>query len=224
MQGFWGSLPPAARAALLALATQSTFAAGRMVLAQEDSSGDVLVIWSGLVKVVARAANGRHVVLALRGAGDIVGELANINGGPRSAAVVALSRVEALVVPGAQFTRFLESCQVAAESVRRTIIDRLCETDRDRLAAATMTVGQRLARLLLKISARYGVPTPGGGRRTEQLSQHELAACIGGATRTVAREISIWRRRNIISTERRAIIVRQSSALERIVGRHAPPP
>jgi CRP-like cAMP-binding protein len=208
----------------MAVGSRSTFTAGSTLLADDDHSGDVLIIWSGLIKAVVRVGDGRQVVLALRGPGDIVGELTNINGGPRSAAVVAVNRVEALTVRRDDFAAFLRRHPDAADSLHRTVVERLREADRDRLAAASMTVGQRLARLLLKIVRRHGAPVQGGGLRIDQLSQRELAACIGGAQRTVAREMRLWRKRNIISTERRSVIVHQPTSLEWIAGRYSPPP
>ena len=222
--GFWGTLDSTGRDALVQAGSRSTFPAGSVLLAHEDRSGDVAVVWSGLTKAVVRVADGKQVVLALRGPGDIVGELAYINCGRRSAAVVAVNRVDALTVPRDQFTGFLNQHAGAADSLRRVIVERLCEADRDRLAAASMSVGQRLARLLLKIVLRHGVPAPDGGLRIDQFSQEDLAACIGGAQRTVAREIGAWRNRRLISTERRSVTVHQPAALERIAGRHAPPP
>lgn len=87
-----------------------------------------------------------------------------------------------------------------------------------------MTVGQRLARLLLKLVQRYGVANPEGGVTIGLLSQKELAACVGGAQRTVAREMRVWRDRNIISTTRLSVTVRRPDSLARIAGRSAPPP
>jgi CRP-like cAMP-binding protein len=203
---------------------RSIFAPGRVLLAQQDDSRDVLVVWSGMVKAVVRGAAGRQVVLALRGPGDILGEIANISGGPRSAAVVAVNRVDALVIPGAAFSQFMDGCPRAADSVYRTVVDRLREADRDRLAAATMSVGQRLARMLLKLAAQHGVPAADRGLMIEQLSQEELAACLGCGARTVARQIAAWRERHIISTERLAITVYEPGELERLAGRHALPP
>ncbi|TMM34378.1 MAG: Crp/Fnr family transcriptional regulator [Actinobacteria bacterium] len=223
-RGFWATLSKTECDALIEAGVRSTFAPGSVLLAHHDSSGDVAIVWSGLIKAAVRVADDKHVVLALRGPGDIVGELAHINGGRRSAAVIAVNRVEALIVPRDRFTELLGRDRAAADSLRRIIVDRLCEADRDRLAAASMTVGQRLARYLLKLVWRHGVPVPDGSLRIDQLSQEDLAACIGGGPRTVAREMGEWRKRSIISTERRSVIVHEPAALDRIAGRHAPPP
>jgi len=162
------------------------------------------------------------VVLALRGPGDILGEMAHIGGGRRSAAVAAINDVDALWVSRAVFSDFLDRSRHASHMLRRTLVDRLREADRDRVAAASMTVGQRLARLLLKVARRYGVPNPDGGLTVALLSQEELAACVGSARRTVAREIGRWRERDIVSTTRLSVTVRKPEALARIVGPGAP--
>ena len=189
-RGFWVTLSKTECDALIEAGVRSTFAPGSVLLAHHDSSGDVAIVWSGLIK----------------------------------AAVIAVNRVEALIVPRDRFTELLGRDRAAADSLRRIIVDRLCEADRDRLAAASMTVGQRLARYLLKLVWRHGVPVPDGSLRIDQLSQEDLAACIGGGPRTVAREMGEWRKRSIISTERRSVIVHEPAALDRIAGRHAPPP
>jgi CRP-like cAMP-binding protein len=222
-RGFWGTLDKAEQERLTDLGLLSSFAPGNVLLARSDCSGDVAILWSGLVKAVVRVADERQVVLALRGPGDIVGELAHIHGGHRSAAVVAVNQVEALIVPRDRFAETLRRNADAANSLRRLIVDRLCEADRDRLAAASMTVGQRLARFVLKVARRHGEPVR-HGLRIDQLSQQDLAACIGAGPRTVAREMSDWRRRDIISTERRSVTVHEPAALNRIAGRNAPPP
>jgi CRP-like cAMP-binding protein len=222
--GYWLRLTREQRATLIATGSRTWVGPGTPVIPEQDRSGDVSVIWSGLTKAVTRIGDGPAMVLALRGPGDIIGELAIIRHGPRSAAVVAVTRVEVLTITRDHFIRFLRVHPEAAAILHRTVVDRLCEADRDRLASASMTVGQRLARLLLKLVQRYGVPTPAGGLKVDQLSQRELAACIGGARRTVAREMRSWRQRQIITTERRTVTVHDTGALERIAGRHAPPP
>jgi len=222
--GYWESLTVQERAVLTEVAKRSTFPAGTTLLATHDTSGAVMILTSGFAKVVVRAGAGQHLVLAVRGPGDIVGELGHVGGGQRSATVVAIDEVEALCVGCEEFTRLLHRYANASDVLRCTLVDRLCEADRDRLATASMTVGQRLARLLIKLVQRYGVPNATGDVTVGQLSQKELAACVGGARRTVVRELARWRDRHIISTTRLLVTVHRPDALTRIAGRHAPAP
>jgi CRP/FNR family cyclic AMP-dependent transcriptional regulator len=218
--GFWSGLGPADRAFLRRTGHRVTVRPGSPVLRQNDPSGDILLILSGYAKVAAH----RRVVLALRGPGDILGELAHVNGGRRCATIIAIDTVVALRIPRDRFHDLLDRSSPAARLLQRTLVDRLQEADRDRLATATMTVGQCVARMLLKLVQRYGVPAPDGSVTIAMLSQQELAACVGGATRTVVREMGAWRDRRIIATTRRSVTVYEPESLVRLAGRSAPPP
>jgi CRP/FNR family transcriptional regulator, cyclic AMP receptor protein len=220
-RGYWGKLTADDCVVLANVGSRLAFSAGRPVLAQEDDTGDVVIVLSGFTKVVARVAAGRHVVLALRGPGDLLGEMAHVNGGRRSASVAAISEVEVIRVPRADFSRFLDGSTHASRLLRKMLVDRLREADSDRIAAASLTVGQRLARLLLTLARRHGVPSPDGGLTVALLSQDDLAACVGGGRRTVARQMRQWRERDIVSTTRRSVTVRQPEALARMVGHAA---
>src|SRR6266511_3539961 len=193
------------RAALQAGGSWGDFLPGAVLFTQDDVSDHVAVIWSGYTKVVTGSTAGHEVVLALRGPGDVVGEMVSIGGGRRSATVTAIDRVEALLIDANRFVGFLNDFSHASAILTRILVGRLREADRHRLAAGSMTVGQRLARLLLA------------------LSQKDLAAWVGGSHRTVAREMERWRERGFVGTGRRSVTVREPAALRRIAGLREPP-
>jgi CRP/FNR family transcriptional regulator, cyclic AMP receptor protein len=222
--GFWGQLVPSERTALRAAGSWSTYAPDSSILVEQDTTDHVVIIWSGLAKVCSRTANRREVILALRGSGDIVGEMAGIRGGPRTATVIALDEVKALLVKGERFTRFLGQHSHASAVLHQVLVGRLRDSDQYRIGAGTMNVGQRLARLLLQIEHRFGVPAENGTKISLALSQKDLAAFVGASERAVAREMERWRQREIVVTGRRWVIVQQSAALRRIAGPNGPPP
>jgi CRP-like cAMP-binding protein len=222
---FWAELGAPERTALRSAGTWSVHEPGSVLLIQHDTTRHVIVIWSGFTKVTSRVGSGADVVLAVRGPGDIVGELVGLTGGLRCATVVTLERVEALTVAADRFASFIGEFPQAGAVLTRLLVNRLRESDRERLAAGSMSVGQRLARLLLHLATRYGVPVDGGGSRIAlTLSQKDLAACVGGSPRSVARELGRWRKRNIIANGRRWVDVRQPEALQWIAGARAPRP
>jgi len=217
-RSYWDGLTVDECSTLTRVGRRMTFPGGRTLLAQHDATRDVIIILSGLTKVATRLGGGRPVVLAVRGPGDIVGEMAHLNGGRRSAMVAAINDVMALRVARLHFSGFLSGSTHASELLRSIVVDRLREADRDRVAAASMTVGQRLARLLLVFARRYGVPDSAGGLIINLFSQDDLAACVGGARGTVTRQIARWRHRGIVSTTRMSVTVHQPDALARMVG------
>jgi CRP-like cAMP-binding protein len=223
-QGFWADLTGRERDALRAVSTRSYFASGRTILDRQHLIDDVVILLSGFTKVVTRISTGPHVVLAVRGPGDIIGETVSVVDGLRTTSVAAIGLVEALRICRAAFAIVVSEHPRATAALQRTLVYKLREADDDRLAAGSMTVGQRLARLLLKLAQRYGGPLSNGGTSIGvPLSQKDLAACVGGSSRTVARELEDWRQRGFIQTGRRAIVVMRPDDLRRIAGPAAPP-
>lgn len=174
----------------------------------------MLVLFKGCVKIVTHDKNGYQAVLALRGAGDVVGENAGVDGSPRSATVQTLLPVEALVVPADQFNQFLRARPEASLVLQRCISARLRESDWYR-ASGSANVSQRLAALLLELGERYGdLDEKGSISINLPLSQEDLAGFLVISRRTVARALEAWRESGLIVTGRRSIIVVDPGALE----------
>lgn len=222
-QGFWCDLAEPERVALKGICTRKRFERNSAIVAEGDTAEDVVIIWSGLAKVCSRTTS-REVLLALRGPGDVVGEMASIGGGGRSATVTAIDNVDGLVIKADRFGRFLSQFPGASAALQRVLIRRLRESDSIRVGAGTTNVAHRLARLLLEFERRFGVPTGDGANKIAlTLSQKDLAAFVGASPRAVAREMGHWRDRNIVTTGRRWVVIQQPQALRRIAGNGAPP-
>src|SRR4051812_16999398 len=100
---------------------------------EHDESDRVLFVLSGRVKIASTSEDGRERVLAFRGPGEVLGELSAIDGKPRSATVIAVDPVRALVIPAADFRRFLERTPSATLWLLTRLISRLREADRKRI-------------------------------------------------------------------------------------------
>ncbi len=221
--GFWRELAEPERAALRAMCRRRTFGRNNAIVAEDDAVDDIVLIWSGLAKVCSRATS-RPVLLALRGPGDIVGEMASIGGGGRSATVIAINEVVGLVIQAARFGEFLSKFPDASKALQKVLVMRLRESDSSRIGAAATNVAQRLARLLLDIGQRYGVPADGGGSKIDlALTQEDLASFINASPRAVAREIERWKERDIVTTGRRWVTIERPLVLQRIAGPIVPP-
>ncbi|WP_369212991.1 Crp/Fnr family transcriptional regulator [Streptomyces flavofungini] len=90
-----------------------TYLAGRALLRQGERAAHVLVLVSGLVKVVRVDRDGRQRLLAFRGPGEILGEMALQCGAVRLAYVWAMSDCKAAVVPAEEFRRFVREHRLA---------------------------------------------------------------------------------------------------------------
>jgi CRP-like cAMP-binding protein len=190
------------------------YRAGATLLAEGSAGSETLLIRRGHVKVVGVGAGGNETLLAVRGPGDLVGEFAALAGTPRSATLVALGGVEAIVLPVERFQRFLREHPAAAGAILADVIGRLRESDRQRVESAGYDAPTRLAVLLLNLAEEHGVAVPGGGHSIGlPLSQQDLADAIGASRESVARALATFRAAGLVHTRRRDIIVIDAAAL-----------
>jgi CRP/FNR family transcriptional regulator, cyclic AMP receptor protein len=182
---------------------------GATLFLEGDRGTAVLVIRSGRVKVRKETAEGHELVLALRGPGALVGELAALDDSNdrRSATLVALGPVVAQVIPNDDFVAFLEQHPRALLALTRIIIGRLHDADRRRAEFGAYDTLGRVARVLAELLATSGHPTNGEVRLEPNLSQHELAGLVGASRESVVRALGELRRRGLITTGRRQLVV-----------------
>ena len=116
----------------------------------------MFILLTGWVKVLSTTTDGHEIVLALRGDGDIVGEIAGETTGRRNATIQAVDAVRALIVRYDKFSSFLDTNQGADRAYRRVVTQRWNDTDTILRGRAGTTGAQRLARLLLDLADRHG--------------------------------------------------------------------
>lgn len=190
---FLDALGAKARAELLALGTPRDYEPGTLLLRERSGTSYVIAILDGWAAVTTGTERGNRLILALRGAGAIVGEMAALDRGTRSATVGALDRVRAVVLTGDRFRRYLAGHPAAGELVLRQLSNRLRGADAERRALASETVLQRLAARLVELADRTGLAwrrrdrhrpaavRPGGGGRRDPGGRRQGAAAAAGA-------------------------------------------
>jgi hypothetical protein len=117
---FWDHLEPTEREAIRALAFLRTFAAGARIMEEGERADHVMVIIGGRVEVRVEE-NGTERVLAVRGVGQLVGERGALEVSVRSATVVAVDMVWALVVHTKDFATFLTAHPRVMEMVQKQL-------------------------------------------------------------------------------------------------------
>ena len=150
--GFWGQLPEREKELLQTAGRNCIFPPGATVCAQGDPATHVFVLISGWVKVVAVAGGGQQTVLALRGDGDVVGEVAGEVTGFRTATVKAIGRVRSIVLPHTRFAAFLDANPAAARAYRHALTRRWNDTAESLRIQSISSGAERLARLLLDLA------------------------------------------------------------------------
>ena len=191
-------LPETLLSDLFKEATVCSLREGEALFRAGDAGDGCYRIQTGLVKIVVASQHGEERILSLLGPGAIVGELSMIDGGPRSASVVAVADCSLSFVSRVRFQKYAEADPELAGYLVKTLSRRLRQAD-DLLAAATfLSVKGRLARALLNLAEHAGEEQDGRIELRHKISQGDLAAMAGVARENVSRTISDWRKRNIV--------------------------
>jgi CRP-like cAMP-binding protein len=217
-QGFWGLLTGDEQAILSKLGLTKYFRPGDTMCHEGDPATYLYVLVTGWVKILSVTSDGQERVLALRGQGDIVGEMAGETTGQRTATVQAVDPVCALIVGYERFSSFLDSHPGADHAYRRAITQRLSETARMLRRHSVTSGAQRLAFLLLDLAGQHGSETAGQVYVAMPLSQEDLASLAGTSRATVTRALGNWRQRGLIRTGQRRITIMDLGALRQIAG------
>jgi CRP/FNR family cyclic AMP-dependent transcriptional regulator len=216
---FWGLLSGGDRDELLAAARPQTFRAGTLLCLEGDPSTHVFILISGWVKVFTVTRDGQQLLEALRGNGDVVGEIAGQVTGYRTATIRAIGTVRALLVGTKQFGEFLDTHASAAQAHRHVMAEQQRIANESRRSHVLASGSQRLASLLLDLAARPGGADGARPTAALPLSQEEIASLIGASRSTVTRALQDWRSREIIRTDQRHITILDRARLLRIAGR-----
>jgi CRP-like cAMP-binding protein len=215
-RGFWGLLTGNERAVLADLGLTRDFPSGVTMCQEGDPATHLYVLMVGWVKILSVTSHGQERVLALRGNGDIVGELAGEMTGHRTATLQAIDAVHALIVRYDRFSSFLDSNPGAAHAYRRVMTQRWGDAA-DLLRKHPLTSGaQRLASLLLELAERHGMITEGRIDVVMPLSQEDLASLAGTSRATVTRAFRNWRDRGFVSTGQKHITITDLPRLRQI--------
>jgi CRP/FNR family transcriptional regulator, cyclic AMP receptor protein len=166
---------------------ERSFLKGEPLCHQGDPGESLFIIGSGQVKVEKEILDGSQVTLAIRGPGSVIGELALLDGAPRSATVVALTPVKALSLAQSSFLKFISDHGEALKSLLGILSHRLRESDRRIEDLGSKTVPQRLAGALLELAATEGRQTDAGIELSSTVNYQLLSGLLCTNRESVSR-------------------------------------
>lgn len=189
-------------------------AANELIIDYDDPSSDVYFVRSGKVRVLYRTPGGKLVILGEMGVGQLFGELAAIDGAPRSASVTALQRSELHVIPGAEFLELLDQFPRFNSGLRELLARRIRDLNERLAEYSFLQAKHRLYAELLRLS----MPRTGhDGQRaiSPPPIQHDLANRIGTRREVVSRELGSLMRARIVERTRGALVLVDPGELNR---------
>jgi CRP/FNR family transcriptional regulator, cyclic AMP receptor protein len=211
---FLGGLADADRTALLSATHERRLGAGDPLFRHGDAGSTFALLLAGRFKLVTRASTGRRVLLGLRGPGDLIGEIAILDKGSRSADVIAVEPARVAVGSADALNRILAERPSAVLALCRSLNRRLRESDEARVEMAALTGNARVAVRLVQLGRRYGRVGRGGTEIDLPLSQDEIADWTGLSRPAVARALADFRRDGLVTTGRRSVTLADPGRLE----------
>lgn len=200
-------VPEGARARLAAAARPARYREGEIVFRRGEPGVDgMLVVLDGLVRVHMATPAGRELTLGLVGPGEPVGEIALIDGGPRSADATALTPVSGLMLRHADAVAVIEQDIAVAHALLRTLAGRLRRTTDQVEAVGLRNLSQRVAGALVRLAAA----DPAGLVR---VSQGQIAALVAATRPKVNGVLAELRARGLVEPARAGLRLPDPAAL-----------
>jgi len=212
---FRGCAPPELDR-IAALLREKRYAAGQTIFQRGDEGSGMLFVVSGQVHIVVSSAEGREIILNIIEPGQEFGELALLDGEPRSADAVAHTDCVTLSISHAEFMPLLARNPDLSAAIMRVLCGRLRRASTQLESVALLELGARLARLLLSLADTVSEPTKTGTRLRLRLSQSELGQLVAGSRSKVNRHLMDWQASGVLGRDGNFIVVRDRDALEDI--------
>jgi CRP/FNR family transcriptional regulator, cyclic AMP receptor protein len=184
---------------------------GQCVFVQDEPGDRMYVLAEGVVKLFVASRNGGIVELVRHRPPAAFGEVALLDGGPRSASAEAVERSTLLVVTRPELLRLLRSDEQVAEALLSTLGAMVRRTTRQISDLAFLSLQGRVAAKLLDL-------TEPDGARTRRVTQVELATMVGGARQTVNQALRSLESRGYIRSAGRVFEILDREQLRRLAG------
>ena len=186
----FSELDPDELAKVASVAQVRSFAKDTTIFHAGDPADAVFVVATGKVKVVVTSTDGKEFILTVLGAGQVFGEMALIESAPRSAAVLTVTAVEALVISRQDFQHLLNASPGISRKLLAILSRRLRRANSKMESLAYMDVAGRLARYLLDLARDHGQRVGNGWVVVRRPTHSDIAHSIGTSRETVSRLIN----------------------------------
>jgi CRP/FNR family transcriptional regulator, cyclic AMP receptor protein len=210
------AMQPAELDAILKFALERQLRRGQMIFQRGDNGSSLMAVLRGRVRISTVSGEGKEVTLNVINPGEIFGEIALLDGQPRSADATAIEDTLLLVVERRHFLPFLRQNEDLFLRLLSVLCTRLRRTSTALEEIALFDLPVRLARVLLKLADDYGRPGSAGTRIDLKLSQRDLSNLVASSRESVNKQLRVWRETSVVDLEDGFIVLRQPVELKRL--------
>jgi CRP/FNR family cyclic AMP-dependent transcriptional regulator len=196
------------------------FRRGEVIFHQGDPGDALFIVMSGAIKIMLPSDTGEEAILATLRPGDVFGELALLDGAPRSATATAIEASETVILPRDQFRELLATEPAIRDALLASIAGELRRLTNHVEELHFLDITGRLASRLVRIAGDAGTRQADGSIRLRApLTQGDLAAMIGCTRQSVNKLLGMFTDDGLIRLERDSIVVIDLEGLARAARR-----
>lgn len=203
--------------ALLRYSRVEHYLAGQEIFAKGAPGNSMMLVLRGSVRISSISLAGKEIVLNIINPGEPVGEIAALDGGPRSGDAVAMSDCELLVLNRRDFMPFLEKHADICLMLIRILCKRLRRTSEQVEDLLFRHVEGRIAKALLQLSERSGRPDVDERILELHLSQSQIGNIAACTRESVSKQLTAWQRAGFIDLAKESIVIRDFAAIEQLI-------
>jgi len=194
--------------------TQVAYGRGQTIFVQDEPGDRMFVVAQGAIKLVVRSRHGEVGELARHWPPAVFGEVALLDGGPRSASAEAIEPSLLLGISRAQVIKLLRSDDGVVDALLRSLGELVRRANRQTTDLVFLDLQGRVARKLLELAAAPGSP---GAAVIDQraFTQTELAHMVGGVRQTVNLALRSLEKRGLIRVSEGKIEILELEGLKR---------
>lgn len=190
----------------------------QVLFRQGDDASSLYVVREGRLKLTRTTTAGRTTILAVLGAGEVLGEMSLLDQQPRTATATALTPVTVLELDQIRFDDLITEHPPMTALLLRRLGQRLRRSNDVVADLVFADVPAKVARLVLRLAEQTGVEDGAGNVLVEHcLSQEELAQLVGSARETVNKVLHGFASRGWLEVRRRAIVLKDPQSLCELV-------
>ena len=209
---FLGGLPDAMLEQLAGRAHVKRYKKGETIMTRGDDGDSLMIVLAGRAKISNITSDAREIVLNFLGKGDVIGEIAILDGAPRTASAFAIDEIEALVL----YRRDLLPALLKSPDTMLELIKILCEKLRAASAIVeenSLPMAARAAAGLLRLADQHGRVVKRGTLIDLKLSQRDLGSYLGLSRENVSRQLGLFRDIGVLRIEGSEIVILDRDAL-----------
>jgi len=191
---------------------------GTVLFRKGDVGSELYAVCAGAVRVSSPSKQGSDAIFNLMVPGDIFGEIAFLDQGPRTADAVVVESGELMVIERRNFVRLLREHPDVSMRLIEILCSRLRRTSEQVEDVIFLGLPNRLAKVLLHL---YRRPSADEVPNKIRITQHEISQMIGSSRESTNKQLRDWQRRKWLKLERNCVIVLAPGALKALINEGA---